>query len=59
MSEERRVQRFAVQQYAFDVFVAFGVVLRHDAECLFTGEIDHGFVESRRPIEYTGLPGHT
>lgn len=39
MSEERRVQRFAVQQYAFDVFVAFGVVLRHDAECLFTGEM--------------------
>ena len=47
MSEEWRVQSFAVQQYAFDVFVAFGVVLHHDAECLFIGEIDHSFVESR------------
>ena len=39
-SEAWRVQSFAVQQYAFDVFVAFGVVLHHDAECLFTGEIE-------------------
>ena len=59
MSEEWRVQRFAVQQYAFDVFVAFGVVLHHDAECLFTGRLITALSKAGRPIEYTGLPGHT
>ena len=56
MSEEWRVQSFAVQQYAFDVFVAFGVVLHHGAECLFTGAVSYTQLDVyKRQVECTVL----
>lgn len=47
MSKERRVQKFAVQQYVLGTFAAFGIILYHDAGYLFAREIGHGSAESR------------
>ena len=51
MSEEWRVQRFAVQQYAFDVFVAFGVVLTTMLNVFSLGRLITALSKAGRPIE--------
>ena len=59
MREEWSLQLIAVQHNAPHILVVAAVVVGYHLERLAVFQMNGRLVEQRRPMEYTGLPGHT